>query len=379
MNPLDTCPLRAGPRFICRPGKAVSFASVGVLLAIAGCGASGEQDFDVDDTRDPLASAFGNNAAGSDADSRYTTPWSSPGVVNVCYVGPITGVGDTNAPDPTRMAAAHRAVQDAWQGVTGLTFTNQGKCPSPAPTAWISVFLQEINSNGESRGGVGSRLPAAAAWGNRTDIQTRFGDRAGEYRRQVAHEFGHALGMYHEMERAEADGTTCDFTGAGTGNVLGRLTPYDRDSIMTWSYCPSVRTETELLSPLDQLGGEMMYPKSQTGYTLACAGGCVTTSSGAIVRSDGAVTIDWVARGGNVDPTWVFSGATLQPSDGILRATSLGSESTSVTMSFPDAYSNPNLGLFVPANQRHPLLTGGGTVIKSDAQHTAVIMSVLGR
>jgi hypothetical protein len=356
-------------------GSAAWIATVAILVACAGC--ASDDNGNVDSERGSLASAFGNNAAGQDADSRFTYPWSSPGNVNVCYVGPNTGFPDTDDPSPTRMAAVNGMLTDSWHAATGLTFVSQGKCPNPAPTTWISVFLQEINSNGESYGGVGSRMLANAAWDNRTDIETRFGDRAGEYRRQAAHEFGHVLGMYHEMERTEADGTTCDFTGGGAGNVLGHLTPYDRQSIMIWSYCPSERTEEELLSPLDQLGAEMMYPKAQSGHQLACADGCVTTPQGAIVRSNGGVTIDWVARGGNVDPQWTFGTTTVQPSDGILRATSLTASVTNVTMSFPDAYSNPNLGMYVPANQRHALLTGSGTVTKSDSLHTAVIMAVL--
>jgi hypothetical protein len=355
-------------------------ASLAIGVSITALLASGCTDAPVDSdhvfaVENELASAFGNDTSGNDLDSRYTRPWDSPGIVNVCFVGPNTGGTDTDAPEPGRMANARTAINNSWATATGLTFSYRGRCPSPIPTAWISVFLQEVASNGESVGGVGSRLAAGAAWDNRTDIQTRFGDRAGEYQRQVAHEFGHALGFYHEMERNEAKGSTCDSTGSGTGNLFGHVTPYDRDSIMIWSYCPSVRTEASLLSPLDALGGEMMYPKARTGNKIACGDSCFRTASGAVVRTNGSITIDWVARGGNVDPLWRVGASSFQPSSGKLAASNLPSTSNSVQMEFPDAYSNPNSGLYIPAAQQHPLLTGGGTVVKSNVAHAALVLA----
>lgn len=369
---IDTslAPARAAPPALLAVGISLT------ALFAAGCTSPPVESDDLSSVQDELASAFGNDTAGNDLDSRYTKPWDSPGIVNVCFVGPNTGGTDTDAPDPTRMANAQAAIDNSWAKTTGLTFTYRGRCPSSIPFTWISVFLQEVASNGESVGGVGSRLPANAAWDNRTDIETRFGDRTGAYGRQVVHEFGHVLGFYHEMERNESKGSTCDYTGTGTGNVFGHVTPYDRDSIMIWSYCPSVRTEASPLSPLDALGGEMMYPKARTGNKIACGDSCFTTSTGAMVRTNGSITIDWVVRGGDVDPLWHVGSSSFQPSSGKLAASNLLSTSNSVTMEFPDAFGNPNAGLNIAAAQQHPLLTGGGTVVKSNVAHTALVMAL---
>jgi hypothetical protein len=126
---------------------------------------------------------------------------------------------------------------------------------------------------------------------------------------------------------------------------------------------------------LDRLGAEMMYPKASTGHKLACSDRCFLSASGTIVRADGATTIDWVARGADVDPVWHIGSQTLQNADGRLPAASLMA-TTNVTMEFPDAYSNPHRNLFIPQAEQHPLLTGGGTIVKSDALHTAIVDAI---
>jgi hypothetical protein len=341
-------------------------------LAGNGSGCAGSSDaVEVAGTRAALASAFGNYPEGGDRDPRYTFPWDSPGIVDVCFLGANHGGSDTDDPDPARMAAVASAVDDSWGQATGLSFSYQGKCPQPVPATWVSVFLSEVENGGVAHSGVGSRLPSDAEWGDRDDIQTRIGDWPGNLRRMVAHEFGHVLGFYHEMERAEADGTDCDLNGEGLGNVYGHVTPYDRQSIMT--YCPTTRTEEDLLSPLDELGGEMMYPKQRMGHPIACADACFVL--GAVVRSNGAITIDWVLRGGDVDPEWQVGATSLQPETGRLHATSLFDGQNAVSMTFPDAYSNPNSGLYIEPAQQHSLLSGGGAVVKSDALHAAVLLS----
>jgi hypothetical protein len=339
-----------------------------------GCAGPLELDsVEVGSKRENLASAFGDFPWGGDRDSRYTYPWASPGNVDVCFLGARFGDDDTDDPDPTRMAEVASAVDDSWGRATGLTFNYRGKCPQPVPTTWVSVFLSEVENGGVAHSGVGSRLPADPEWDNRDDIQTRIGDWPGNFRRMVAHEFGHVLGFYHEMERAEADGTDCDYTGDGPGNEYGHVTPYDRQSIMT--YCETTRTEEDLLSPLDKLGAEMMYPKQRTGHALACADACFVLAGGAVVRADGAVTIDWVLRGGDVDPHWQVGSSTLQPPSGRLAASDLPDVQNVVQMTFPDAYSNPNSGLYIEPAQQHTPLTGGGTVVKSDALHAAILLS----
>jgi hypothetical protein len=176
------------------------------------------------------------------------------------------------------------------------------------------------------------------------------------------------------MERNEADGASCD--SSGSGNVRGHLTPYDRQSIMIWSYCDVERQETDLLSAMDRLGVEMMYPKATSGHKLACGDGCVQTGDGVVVRTDGSLTIDWVSRGADVDPVWrVGLFTTIQTSDGRLPASRLPATTNNITMTFPDAFGNPNFNLYLPTSQQHAKLSGGGTAVKSDAIHAAIILA----
>jgi hypothetical protein len=111
-------------------------------------------------------------------------------------------------------------------------------------------------------------------------------------------------------------------------------------------------------------------------FPIVCNDACFETSEGAIVREDGSMTIDWVRHGENVDPIWHVGLNTRQPNDGVLAAIGLACETTDVTMTFLDAFANSNSSLNIPAAEQHPLLTGGGTVVKSTSAHAAIVHSI---
>jgi hypothetical protein len=293
-------------------------------------------------------------------DTRFTTPWASPGTVNICFAAPAG-----NTPDTNLVTEATAAIQTSWAAVTGLTFSFRGTCPTTIPSTWISIFLDTAAGNGvAAMGGVGARLNVSpwaneARVGTRKDMQIYVGKRPGEYRRQVVHEVGHALGFYHEMERSEHRSDSDPNCGLGS-NTQGHVTPFDRTSIMLWSYCNnSGRSEEDLLSELDAVGGEMMYPYTTTAHRVRCGARCMESGSGAIVRSDGAVTIDWVRRGAVVATTYTRGTSTFTRADGRLAATDLSSTTSALTMTFKDGYGRAN--------------SGSGTVVKSNGWHTALV------
>jgi hypothetical protein len=385
------CGAAGGGVWTRRPSQAILLPGAALCLCsfIVGACASdmdGAENETIANAREPLATGIGTK------DTRFTTPWASPGTVNVCYItrkNTSTTPPTDTAIDPTMRADTEFAISK-WSEATGLTFTIQGRCPVGFASGWISIFLDPNANNGVSAmGGLGNYFGTAArnavAAGemnivmangqtlgtlidNRTDVAIYVGSRAGEFRRQIAHEFGHTLGFYHEMERSDHSGeTNC---AAGT-NAAGHITVVDRNSVMLWSYClspsePEVREDVPL-SPLDQLGAEMLYPKRYSGHPIACSDGCIRTSNGTVVRSNGAITTDWIQRGADTGaigvPTWHYGSSTATNSDGRLRASSLSSGTQTVTMDFKDAYQRSHAGT--------------GTVVKSDALHTAITQTAV--
>jgi hypothetical protein len=126
------------------------------------------------------------------------------------------------------------------------------------------------------------------------------------------HEFGHALGFEHELDRDDNQlgQLECPKHAKPNTNSGDYLTRYDQDSIMNGTYCHS----TPALSTLDKLGLEIAYPAALTAplrgeHSFTVAGGLLT-------RSDDELVPEWLLRGADMlafdgEPVWA-SGLTVQ-------------------------------------------------------------------
>jgi hypothetical protein len=128
------------------------------------------------------------------------------------------------------------------------------------------------------------------------------------------------------------------------------------------SYCagepPLTRDAGDPLpTDLDLLGVEMLYPRA-SGYKLKCASGCFVTGNGVVVRANGAITNEWMARGALAVPMSL----TGTPGGTSIPATSIASGSSTVTYNFWDP--------------RGVARAGSGTAVKSDAHHAAIVASL---
>lgn len=114
------------------------------------------------------------------------------------------------------------------------------------------------------------------------------------YLDHTLHEFGHAMGLAHEHKRDDTL-ISCSEPGYGGSASNGKLTPYDRYSVMNYSF-PACGIEGNYgyngLSYYDRLGLRMMYPPA--GFPAEFSGK-LTIQSGQTLNLSSAWK-DWGAN-----------------------------------------------------------------------------------
>jgi hypothetical protein len=113
-------------------------------------------------------------------------------------------------------------------------------------------------------------------------------------------------------------------------------------------------------STLDLLGLQILYPANQNDHWLGCMRGCFNIGRDVIVRVDGQIAADFTAQGAiNVVPKWRLGWAS--PIVEVLDASLVNSGV--LRFSYGDWWNRVHQGV--------------GTVTKSDANHTAIVASLV--
>jgi hypothetical protein len=168
----------------------------------------------------------------------------------------------TQAEWDTKRQLVLEALQTAWPWWTGIVITGGGQCPSSLQGRIYVDMLQE------DCGGCGNVIPrgyhpgGVQLWMMMENADERL------LRTVVIHEFGHALGFHHEMDRPDAkwpDGSwQCTDNPVEYRHGTYLTSYYDDVSVM--NYCaPRNRNG---LSAGDREGRQLLYGTSKAGRWL---------------------------------------------------------------------------------------------------------------
>jgi Bacterial tandem repeat domain 1/Matrixin len=202
--------------------------------------------------------------------------WSSPNV-RVCW---------ETAGSNTEKNWVRQAVSNTWETTSMLNFTGWGQCN--ANSKGIRIQVTDVGPHttglgntldGKSNGMVlnftfanwstgcqdGGKIPSGFDAADRIASTT---EREYCIKAIAVHEFGHAVGIAHEQNRAETDGSLCAKERQGSDGDWN-VTPYDLKSVM--NYCNPSWNGNGQLSNEDRTGISLLYGKGTESVGMYAA------------------------------------------------------------------------------------------------------------
>lgn len=376
--------MTAKPRYLGVACPGVLMCAAALTLLDAGCVKPAPDEEVTEVTQGELAAV--------DPNWLRTRLW--PNGVKVCFTSPDNADLTTAQRNQVNQAKtdAISALQETWAASSALTFTNVGDCPTTIPSGTLKIALEWYKPDGPGNKDGGIRQGGWCGTGIGAWCIVEAND-INWVKPIAVHEVGHALGIPHEHQRANAAGTSWEVPlcpeeraiydrEVADGGTSGdrqwdksywKLTTYDPDSVM--NYCSAKtggrRAGDYRLTDRDKLGIEMLYPRFWTSpafrdLTVACGTSCFNTGSGPVARSNGSVTLGWTARGAlDLRPTWST------PSGGFQAQYLPVSRLTADYVTNPvlqDRLGRTHWGKNSPPGQR---------VITSNSKHTAILVATL--
>jgi len=212
-------------------------------------------------------------------------------LVSVCFVGGAV------TSQPARVTEILNDIRE-FSYAANVRFNSLGRCPAsvkqsdgtdwfggdirivipgisvsrtePVPGQGCPMFRDATGKyNGENDGRSWSNGPDELARNRSCQYNLNLGDDAppgtgNPYLNHTLHEFGHALGLAHEHERADVN-AGCTEKGYG-GSLISYLTPYDRASVMHYRFTScgiNGNYDNTGLSYDDRLSVHILYPEAQ--------------------------------------------------------------------------------------------------------------------
>ena len=212
---------------------------------------------------------------------RSGTAWPN-GVVPVCW----RSDADDHDYHAHSAAVARDAVENNWGRVANLTFVGWGTCSGPElnePARTVVIHWSEDDGNQGPKADVGYRSDTRTfvrlrqiGWPN-----SRGGKTEAEFRSDVLHEFGHALGFGHDHQHPERNGQAPGICDGDPDTDAEVLTPFDVRSITAWTYCyfPPDSPGPATLSAWDIVGAQRLYGRKQPGAIVGSRNSCLDIPS----------------------------------------------------------------------------------------------------